>query len=313
MICGGDAKVEDISPILDVHKIIQDWAWGEFIKSEGRFRRPFIRRKHFTVDVQMNFYQFEDSKAELKDVDVGSESNPFSKEGEHMPNTSILSTDYHNDTDMDQVYKFRMERARKASVKVTFQKGFTIGGTANFSIGVVNGKLETTLNVTKTTEQTFEETLTFETNSDINVKANTNCVAQVVFTEREMCKRFTVETTMRMPSGKAPVYIRRKKDKKVMMSFKIQDLRLIFHKYKEEKDPDRRVDFVRETIMLNGREYNNYAIKLTTRGVLEGMRLSGQTVRLHSEDIERNGKRKKQTDNEVLEEHMTRQIQSVKM
>ncbi|XP_046378717.2 uncharacterized protein LOC124150734 isoform X2 [Haliotis rufescens] len=309
MICGGDAKVEDISPILDVHKIIQDWAWNQFIKDAGCFRKLFIRRKDFIVDVQMNFYQFEDSKAELKPRDSGSESNPSSNAGEHMPNTSILSTDYHNDTDMDQVYKFRMERARKACMTVTFQKGFTIGGSANFSIGVVDGNLETSLQITKTTEQTFEETLTFETNSDINVKANTNCVAQVVFTEREMCRRFTVDTIMRMPSGKAPVYIRRRKDQKVVMSFKIQDLRHIFHKYKEEKDEERRVEFVRETIILNEKEYNNYAIKLTTRGIIEGMRLSGQTVKLHSKEIESKSKQKKQTDKKVLEEHLTRQLE----
>ncbi|XP_046561017.1 uncharacterized protein LOC124270037 [Haliotis rubra] len=287
MVCGGDSKVGDISSIIDVQGIIQDWAWDTFIKDIGYFRRCFIRRKDFVIDVPMNYYQFSHSDAVLEGLNIKSDSKTAPEIGEGMPNTSILATDYHNDTDMEQVYNFRMERARKASVSVTFQKGFTIGGTANFSVCGVDCGLEAKLEVTKTTEQTFEEVLTFETSCEIKVKENTNCEAKVIFTEKEMSYRFTVETTMRMPSGKAPVYIRRKKDKKVMMSWKIQDLRHIFHKYKEEKDPDRKVDFVRETIMLNGREYNNYAIKLTTKGLVEGTKLSSQVVELHAKGIDK--------------------------
>ncbi|XP_067670167.1 uncharacterized protein [Haliotis asinina] len=286
MVCGGDSKVRDISSVIDVQEIIQDWAWGSFIKDSGYFRRFFIRRKDFIIDVPMNYYQFSHSDAELEGLKIKSDSKTAPEIGEGMPNKSILITEYHNDTEMAQVYKFRMERARKASVTVTFQKGFTVGGKANFSLCGVDCGLESKLEVTKTTEQTFEEVLTFETCCDINVKENTNCEAKVVFTEEDMSYRFTVETIMRMPSGKAPVYIRRKKDKKVVMSFKIQDLRHIFHKYKEEKDPDRSVDFVRETIILNGKECNNYAIKLTTRGLVEGTKLSTQMVELHAEGID---------------------------
>ncbi|XP_046378725.1 uncharacterized protein LOC124150738 [Haliotis rufescens] len=301
MICGGESKVEDISPILDVQKKIQDWAWDQFVDKATFWRKHFIRRKDYDVDVPMNYYQFEDLATKLEDTKSKSEAAPRPKHGDQLPNTSILSTDYQNDTNRDQIYKFRMERARTASVNVTFQTGFSIGGSANFSIGVAEAGLETRLEISKTTGQTFEETLTFETTSDINVEANTYCTAQVVFTEKEICKKFRVETIMRMPSGSAPVFIRRKKDQELVSSFSIGDLQQIFEKQIQKKQ----IEVVDET--ERGDEYKKYAMKLTTTGIIEGMKLSGQTVKLHSEAIDKNKRPKKQTDSQVLADHLSRQ------
>ncbi|XP_046561303.1 uncharacterized protein LOC124270305 [Haliotis rubra] len=318
MVCGGESKVEDVSPIFDVQKKIQDWAWDQFVNKSSFWRKLFLRRKDFDVDVPMNFYQFEDLPAKLMDKKSESESKTHSesdsrpkpkqlKHGDQIPNTSLLSTDYQNDTNRDQVYKFRMERARTASVNVTFQTGFSIGGSAKFSIGVAEASLEARLEISKTTGQTFEETLTFETTSDINVEANSHCTAQVVFTEKEICKKFKVETLMRMPSGSAPVFIRRKKGQELVSSFSIGDLQPIFDKQIRKKQ----VNVVDET--EPGDEFKKYALKITTTGIIEGMKLSGQTVKLHSEAIDKQNRPKKESDSHVLEEHVSRQESLAKL
>lgn len=47
-----------------------------------------------------------------------------------------LDTVFNNDTAESQMYKFRFEKTRRTEISVSFQKGFTIGGKANFSIGI---------------------------------------------------------------------------------------------------------------------------------------------------------------------------------
>lgn len=47
-----------------------------------------------------------------------------------------LKTEFNNDTDEKQTYTFQFEKVRTASVEVSYQKGFSIGAKADFSIGL---------------------------------------------------------------------------------------------------------------------------------------------------------------------------------
>ena len=52
------------------------------------------------------------------------------------PGSFGLETEFNNDTDEKQTYTFQFEKVRTATVEVSYQRGFSIGAKANFSIGL---------------------------------------------------------------------------------------------------------------------------------------------------------------------------------
>ena len=52
------------------------------------------------------------------------------------PGSIGLETEFNNDTDEKQTYTFQFEKVRTATVEVSYQRGFSIGSKANFSIGL---------------------------------------------------------------------------------------------------------------------------------------------------------------------------------
>ena len=103
-------------------------------------------------------------------------------------NVMALSTDFTNRTNRDQTYKFRFEKTRKASLNVTFQRGFSIGGKVNFSLGLprvmadgkVGSEVDMRVSISKSTGEVIEETLTWEATSEIEVANMSNYTAKVV-------------------------------------------------------------------------------------------------------------------------------------
>lgn len=47
-----------------------------------------------------------------------------------------LKTMFNNNTEKEQKYNFNFEKTRHASVNITYQKGYSIGGKANFTLGL---------------------------------------------------------------------------------------------------------------------------------------------------------------------------------
>ncbi|XP_046562359.1 uncharacterized protein LOC124271309 [Haliotis rubra] len=285
MICSCGKRSLETPPILDVERILQDYAWKDFKEKSGPVEKIFLRRRDFDVEVPMNYFHFEDSDTILKTKD----SKPKTKAaaGQSIPETSVLQTQFRNNTNKSQTYKFRIERTRKATISVTFQRGFSIGGKAQFKLGLPKmmsqgGDVDMRLQISKTTGETFDETLTFEANSDINVEENCNYTANVAFTEKEISAEFMVQTLMRMPTGTAPVYIRRKRDHELYATVFINDLKDVFADYKAS------AEIIDES--AKDAKVARYAIKFTTTGIVEGMRLSGQKIYLDSKKLDKGDK-----------------------
>ena len=165
-----------------------------------------IRRKDFVVEVPMNYFHFDKLREEVRprqkpDPAPIPQPHPSLLSGmTHLPrdvtrnpllsssNVMALSTDFTNRTSRDQTYKFRFEKTRKASLSVTFQRGFSIGGKVNFSLGLprvmADGKVGTEVDmrvsVSKSTGEVVEETLTWEATSEIEVANMSNYTAKVV-------------------------------------------------------------------------------------------------------------------------------------
>nr|KAG5697706.1 hypothetical protein BaRGS_000591 [Batillaria attramentaria] len=156
-----------------------------------------------------------------------------------------LETDFENSTGEKQTYNFKFEKTRKATVSVNYQKGYSIGGKANFSIGLPkvmpDGKVGTEINmhvtVTKTTGETFEETLTTCATSDITVAPRSHYTATVVMEERTIRAAFKVWVMMSMPAKESRAFIKNKQGQTIFF-YKLRNLAELFPKetHIEEND-----------------------------------------------------------------------------
>ncbi|KAK6194564.1 hypothetical protein SNE40_000178 [Patella caerulea] len=267
--------------ILDIKKILEDFAWNNFKSTQGRCAKSFLRRRDFIVDVPLNFYHTEDINQQLTPRQLKKELSRSGYDHKHGDHTSDLRTEFRNNTGTNQMYKFRFERTRKASVTVTFQKGFTIGGKAHFSLGlpVAGGTADVnmTLQVTKTDAENFEDTLVLETTSDISVEKKHSYITGVILKHRDVSYDFTLDTIITMPLNKAPVAIKKRKGGEVVSSFYIENLKDVFMDFPNvEFIPQRSADGKSQT----------YSVKIRTSGIVEGVQLSNQEIVLDSKKIE---------------------------
>ncbi|CAL1544957.1 unnamed protein product [Lymnaea stagnalis] len=230
--------------ISDLTEVLCDNAWNEFLGGATMLQKLCRNRKNYDIEVPENFYVFEHIKTSVYDINFKEQDTDEAIQGERTHELSSeetvsrgvscsdqvsLETFFGNDTPDRQTYKFRIEKSRKTVISVSFQRGFTFGGQANFSIGLAKDTslgIETDLHfeVTKTDGQTFEETILTEATSDIVVGPHSHCTASICLEEKAFYKKFKVITRMSMPQEAAPVYIRRKSDKKVVMTSIICDL-----------------------------------------------------------------------------------------
>lgn len=293
----------EVPYIIDVEKVITDYVWECFKLTRPPWQQVCIRRKDFIIEVPMNYFHFDILREELsprpkseaacvhpQQACMTSGTYPSNKgmiKAQMYTNAKgiVISTDFTNNTDKDQTYKFRFEKSRKASLTVTFQRGYTIGGKANFSIGLPKelpasassgGEFDMRISVSKTSGETIEETLTWEATSEIHVAKKSSCSARVLLTEVPVSYSFKLWTKMSMPMGSAPATIRRRNSSGFRYTHLIENLQPVFEKY------HRHVDFVEE---LTARSVRSFSVILKTSGIIEGVRLSDQKILLDSKDL----------------------------
>ncbi|XP_070173249.1 uncharacterized protein [Littorina saxatilis] len=276
--------------ILDVQQIIADDAWEEFLVSSRRrfkFWRP-IKRSDYTIEVPTNYYHFEETKQVFNEKKrlPSMRSNEVPARGAKQggdshfnnPEEIGLKTEFKNDTDRAQTYNFRFEKTRRAAVTVSYQKGFSIGGNTSFTIGLpkvlAEGQLSSEINmnyeVTSSREQTFEETLTTEATSIIQVSKFNNCTASVVMEERRMLAEFKLWVTMYMPEGQALVYIKNRKGRTVFLKV-IENLSMLFPE--EYHIPDQ------------NNQPREDAVQFIVHGIVDGKQLANHYIHLKGEKI----------------------------
>ncbi|KAK7090125.1 hypothetical protein V1264_009967 [Littorina saxatilis] len=287
--------------ILDVEEILKEFVWNTFKDTRPPWQQLCLRRRDFVVDVPMNYFHFDKLREEVRqrqkpDNPTVPQPHPsLASHMTHMPrdvmqnaltcnsNVMALSTDFTNCTDVAQTYKFRFEKTRKASLGVTFQRGFSIGGKVDFSLGLpkltadgkVGGEVDMRLTVSKSTGEIIEETLTWEATSEINVAKTSNYTAKVLLSEAPVSYNFKMWTKMSMPTGAAPATIRRKNNDSFRYTHLIENLKEVFDKNKNS------VDFVKEALGGN----TVYAVVFKTTGIVDGVRLSDQKILLEGHDL----------------------------
>ncbi|KAK0040846.1 hypothetical protein Bpfe_029742 [Biomphalaria pfeifferi] len=137
--------------VVDLKKLLCDEAWDSFLVSLTWWQKRFIKKEDFDFDVPEKFFVFKDIGQEFhprpslsfdhvtheqQNVSNRLQANSSSFVSLSRPEIFSLDTVFNNDTAESQMYHFRFEKSRRTEISVTFQKGFTIGGKANFSIGV---------------------------------------------------------------------------------------------------------------------------------------------------------------------------------
>lgn len=305
--CKPAPEPEENPLIFDVHEVIKDKAWKNFVYSYKFYQRSCIRRKDYVIEVPDNYFVFEqieqsitprkhrahvatapssgNNNAGPSEQAVAS-TNKDSLEGkvpsQRATNPEVISidTEFANDTAKTQTYEFRFEKTRTTSVEVSYQKGFTVGTRASFSIGVpkilgdgsIGLETETQYEVSKSEGQTFEESMTLEATSSIVVGPKSCYVAKVQLEERSVHADFVVRTRMIMPQKRAPIYIRRKSDNEIISVYSLRNLKDVFNSetapcaekvVEDDKVVNHMIDFVTEGV-LTGNLALNHKINLSS-------------------------------------------------
>ena len=288
MICGQHPHPMDTGSIIDLEKIITDYAWKE-LKRELKWY-DCMKRNCFTFDVSWNFFEF-DHKTTRFQLRTGNVEGGYRERKQ----VELFRTDFTNNTNKDQVYKLRTQRQTKAATAVAIQKGFTLKGNTNFKLKIppeighfgVSASADGYLRVCRPRGETFEDVFTWQVDSDVTVEPNHVTNAKLLVAEDELVADFEVRTLMRMPTGEAPIIVRRGNSKDIYAVMMISDLRDVFNdidckiinisKPDASKSPS---DHSRKS-----QSPSRYAIEFITHGILESVRWRNQKICLQSHPI----------------------------
>ena len=279
MLCAASAQHLETGSIVDLDRVITEYAWRE-LKRDSRWY-DCLRRVDFVVDVPWNFFEFDHKTTRFKTRSGTGEDGYRQKK-----QVELFRTDFTNSTCKDQVYKLRTQRQTKAATSVAIQKGFTLKGNTNFKLKIpeaighfgVSASADGYLRVCRARGETFEDTFNWQVDSDVTVEPKHVTKARLIVTEDELVADFEVRTSMRMPTGEAPIIVKRKGSKEIYAVLMISDLREVFAE----------IDCNVLTLSKTESESKKprYAIEFVTQGILESVRWRNQKICLESSPIQ---------------------------
>ena len=284
---------------INIEDAIRRYAWKQYKSEIGLAKRIFHRKSKYDIDIRWGFVEFKHERKYFKlrpdkddplPVEVTSASeNVGNPETREKPPVTLYTSEYENRTPMDQQYSFNTTRETTASTSIEFQESYTKGGECNIEISVpgdivtVGAGLSGELSVTETEGQTFEETMSWQVDTQINVKKGHKAEATVKVFEKTSIADFEVETTVSIMEGKdLPVGIREIKTGKLVYTVPIPDLRFAFFELAEKNGE--LVKLVPVTDSTNNMKRHN--LILTTRGTCKSVSWKNQQVEVKSDPIE---------------------------
>lgn len=279
MLCSCGGQTIEGGHIIDIDRVLQDYAWRE-LKRDSRWYH-LLRRSDYIIEVPWNYFEFEHTTIKFN-LRYRNTNDGFREKKQ----VELFSTDYCNNSGKEQLYKLKTNRQTKASTTVTCHPGFTIKGNTNFRLKIpqkigncgITSSVDGYMHVTKPKGETFEEILTWEVDSDITVEPNQLVNVTLVVTEEELLSDFQVKTTLRMPSGEAPIIIRRRRDKQIYAVLVVSDL----------SDPFSEVECSVVNMIKNQEDTKKpyYIIEFVSSGILECIRWKDQRICLESQPID---------------------------
>ena len=200
----------------------------------------------------------------------------------------LYETVYENATYTDQKYTLITHKETKKTVSVEFSKGFTKGTTTSIAIPTPDGipsvgaGTSDTLSVTKSKGQTFEETMSWDVNTEITVGKGQRLTATLAVSEDTKMIDFEVETTMKIIDGEClSVTLRRVSNGESVQVFSIADLETVFAKLKDTSGGIIKA--------LPTYTYNNIiksSVVLVTHGTCKSVSWRNQQVKVNCDRLE---------------------------
>ncbi|KAH3813338.1 hypothetical protein DPMN_141793 [Dreissena polymorpha] len=284
MLCSHPPPPMEGGAIVDLEKVFTEYAWRE-LRREMRWY-DCSKKNCFSFDISWNFFEF-DHKTTRFQLRTGQAEGGFRERKQ----VELFRTDFTNNTNKDQVYKLRTQRQTKAATAVAIQRGFILKGNTNFKLKIppeighfgVSASADGYLRVCKPRGETFEDTFTWQVDSDVTVEANHVTNARLIVTEDELVADFEVRTLMRMPTGEAPIIVRKHNTNEIYAVMMISDLREVF------SDIDCKI--INIGGIPDGRKHADdsrrqpqcrYAIEFITSGIIESVRWRNQKICLES-------------------------------
>lgn len=127
----------------------------------------------------------------------------------------LFSAYFSNNTDQTQVYTLKTERRTCSTCALSLDKGYTYGASIDIKLVPPNPVIEANagfhgeLSMNKSTEETFEEELTWSVDNQISVPPMFKTKAELIIKEDEYGGNFKTETKF---EGRISVTLRNKKD-----------------------------------------------------------------------------------------------------
>jgi len=229
-------------PIADIDRILINHAKPNL---EWTLWQRLSRRYRF--EVQWSYVQI-DSTLDLFKI------HNKDDEGRQM---CLFTTDFTNNSKLKQNYSMKTTRETKSSVKVTVQKGFTLAGKLDMTLQLpsvpvaplidalsVTGGLSSSLSITKTREELFEDTNTWGVDSNVDVNAEKTTTASLMIQEEKALATFRVRHIIRKLADydHLPIYVVHKRSGKVLLSYDMPFTKVVEllkkHKLAQNKDED---------------------------------------------------------------------------
>ena len=285
MLCGQPPVqcTMDTGAIIELDRVITEYAWRE-LKRDIKWY-DCMKKSCFTFEVSWNFFEFDHNTTQFQ-LRSGAVEGGYREKKQ----VELFRTDFTNNTNKDQVYKLRTQRQTKAATAVAIQRGFTLKGNTNFKLKIpqeighfgVSASADGYLRVCRPRGETFEDTFTWHVDSDVTVEANHVTNARLLVTEDELVADFEVRSLIRMPTGEAPIIVRRKSNKEIYAVMMISNLRDVF------SDVDCKIISIAkggDKPGQDGKRFSRYAIEFITTGILESVRWRNQKICLESYPI----------------------------
>lgn len=262
---------------VNLEELVQDFVWGQYKNDLGFFKRMFVRRSQYYVDVPWGYVDF---KHETTSVERPSCQGEDKKE-----KVELYYSEYENRTNDQQSYTFNTSRETVASTKIELQENYTIGAETNLEVdlgGIVKfgGSVSGELSVTNTSGQEYTETLAWSIDTEVIVPKWHKAKASLYVFERPCIYDFTTKTTVSLPTGKLPCSVRRLSDNKLMKTYVIMNIDVIMDE-----------EFLRKSLTevkeVEKPEINKIVkvLVLTTKGVCRNISYKNQQVQVESKPL----------------------------
>lgn len=192
------------SNAIDLEEVVKRWALEmfDYTKSKDQARIP---RDCLMVTISWDRVRFQHTVPQYNE-----------KWKPPQPKAKVLfRTTFSNNTDLEQEYSFKTERATQSCCEVVVEKGFCMGVSMDIKLATpcevfeANAGFHKETSLTNINGQTIEEELVWGVDSQIKVPPRHKTTASLVIDEDEFSTCFGIETCI---SGKVHVTLTSLKD-----------------------------------------------------------------------------------------------------